>query len=458
MATKRLSKYDAIFYYTDNRRVAMQASVGILVDGPINVDRYLKWVSPRVDRMPVLSMTLKPSPLGLRLPAWTPVADFNVSSLIRDHTLPSPGNEDQLRSLFSELNHERFPLGKPLWRLHIINGLEHNRSALLLCWHHCMADAEGALEMFSVMLETTAIGDTPTRRVSRAGLTRETHRRRPLHGVRAMLSPLGRRRLGILGRYARLRTPKFPFTRPACGRMNTAWRHFPREDLRAISAAFETTATDVVLAALGAAMDSYAVKQDIEVTGTNLLLQVPANVRLPDKYGDLGNELTMLPGVVPLGIDDPVERLRRVAEYNRELKELDMATVIHGMMGAAFGLATPPGQALLCKMMVSKPFLHVARITGAPPQEHALMSSVMMPPIQYSVDGQPVTAFVNLIACQFNMGFVCSPVTYGGEVTFTLSVDADNMGDADDIMDGVMAAIKELRGLAENHAVAPSGS
>lgn len=448
MPIERLSKYDAIFYYSDTRRVAMQASVGISVDGPIDFERYLAWVSPRIENVPRMKMRLKPAPFGLRLPAWVAVNGFELREHIVSHRLDAPGTDDQLRGLIEDLIHQRLPHDKPLWRLHVVNGLEHNRAVLLLSWHHCMADAEGVFEMFQVLLETQKRESAPPNRVSKAGLTRLAHVRRPLHGLRAMLSRDGRRRLAVLARYARTRNRRFPFTRPVSGRVNVAWRQIPMEEFRAAGNTFGTTATDVVLAALGAAMDSYAAKQDIPVDGKCLLLQIPANVRLPDKYGELGNELTMLPGVVPLGMSDPVDRLRRVADYNRSLKELDMAAWIHGMMGVAFGIVTPPGQALLCKTMVSRPYLNFARMTGMPPQEHAIMSSVVMPAVIYSIDGQSVTGFINLIACQFNMGFAFSPVSYGDHVTLALSVDAENLGDSDSIMDDTMAALQELHTLA----------
>jgi WS/DGAT/MGAT family acyltransferase len=457
MPPERLSKFDAIFYYTDNRRAAMQVSVGFLVEGPIDFNRYLTWLAPRIDHMPTLRMMLKPFPLGLRLPAWMTPDVFDVSAHVTSHRLDPPGDEDQLKTQFTELVHQRLSFSRPLWHLHVINGVEGDRAALLLSAHHCIADAEGVMEMFRIFFETTPIGSEPASRVSSAGLAREAHADRPLHGLRAMFSPKGHRRMAIMGRYMRTRGPRFPFTRPVSGRVNIAWRHIPLQDLRMIAKAFGGTVTDVILAAMGGAMDSYAAKHNVPVEGTYLRLQVPANVRLPNKYGELGNELAMLPGVVPLGIKDPAERLQHVAKYNRALKDLDIAPMIHGMMGAAFGMATPPGQALLCRTMVSKPYLHLARVFGLPPQEHALVSSVVMPPVTYSIDGQQITAILNFVACQFNMGFVSSPLTYGDTVTLTLSTDAEHLGDTETIMDDAVSGVEELLSLAADRAATTPG-
>lgn len=449
VSTERLSIFDAIFYYTDNRRVAMQVSAGILVDGPIDFERYRAWLAPRIDRMPKLRMTLKPAPFALRLPAWTPDPDFDLDWHVQSHTLPSPGDDNQLRALFTELIHRRLPHDRPMWRLHVINGREHGRSALLSTSHHCIADAEGVMEMFNVFLESAPLGDAPAARASTGGRARETHTLRPLHGMRSLMSRDGRRRLTELARYMRTRAPRFPFTRPVSGRVNIAWRQIDLDTIRRPAKAFGATATDVILAAAGAAMDSYAEKHGVAVNGKRLLLQVPANVRLPNKYGQLGNELAMLPGVVPLGIADPVERLQRVAAYNRKLKELDMAPLIHGLMDRSFRMATPPGQALLCRTMVSKPYLHAARVLGLPPREHGLVSSVVMPRVKYAVDGQPVTGFINIMASQFNFGFGLSPVTYDGRVTFGLSVDAKHFGASPDgVLQEVVSGINALSNLA----------
>jgi len=68
----RLSAIDAIFYYSDNRRVAMQASVAILVDGPVDFARYRDWLAPRVEAAPKLRMALRAAPLDLlRYPSKT---------------------------------------------------------------------------------------------------------------------------------------------------------------------------------------------------------------------------------------------------------------------------------------------------------------------------------------------------------------------------------------------------
>jgi hypothetical protein len=332
--------------------------------------------------------------------------------------------------------------------MHVINGREGNRTALFLVAHHCMADAEGMMEMLKVLFEVTPTAEGQPARVSSAGLVRQTHAQKPLHGLRALSSRDGRRRLSAMRQYMRTPAARLPFVRPVSGSVDIAWRQFPLQDVRAIAKTFGSTVTDVILAAFGAAIDVYASGVGADVNGKYLLLQVPANVRLPNKYGELGNELAMLPGIVPLGITDPVQRLRAIADYSRSLKELDMAAFLHGIMGTAFGIATPPGQAFLCRTMASRPYLNLARRIGLPPQEHALVSSIVLPPVTYSIDGQRITAFLNFVACQFNMGFVSSPVTYGDTVTITLSVDAENLRDADAVMNATANAIEVLGVLA----------
>lgn len=444
MTVERLSKYDAIFYYTDTRRTAMQVSVAYLFAGPIDFDCYFNWVAPRLERLPRMRMVVKPAPLNLRRPQWIPAADFDLSEHIVPHTLAAPGDDAQLRALIRELIHKRLPFTKPLWQLHVVNGVEGGGSVLLYRAHHCMADASAILEIMRAMMEATPVGDVTQLPPTRGGVAREAHAQRPLHGFRAWLTPNGRKRLGVLARFALARGARFPFTRPASGRMDVLWHRIPLAEVRGVSKAFDATVTDVILAALGSAMDAYAERERVSVRGKSLLLQIPANVRMPNQYGELGNELTMLPGLVPLGIGDPVERLRRVAAFNRTLKELDMAPVMHGLMGAAFGAATPLGQAIICRLMVSKSYLYFARLAGLPPKEHALVSSIVMPPFTYSVGGQPLTGNVNIIAGQFNMGLALSPVVYDDGVMLTLSVDAENLGSPAPIMEDILAALAEL--------------
>lgn len=447
--TERLTKYDAIFYYTDSDRVPMQANVAILVDGPIDYDTYFEWISNRIDAVPRMKCTLRPTPFHVRLPAWTPAASFNLDDHVFHEILPEPGDDDRFKALLTDLINRRIPLDRPLWRLHVVSGLADGRSALVLRWHHCMADAEGTLEILKSLLETRLPDDDSAGGISQAGRVRNERAQRALARPGSTLSREGRLRLARLVEYARTPGPDLPFFKPVTGRMTVAWRHLPLAQFRSIARAADATVSDVVLAALGSAVERFARNNDIAVDGAYFRVQVPANVRLPNKYGDLGNELAMLPGVVPLGLDDPLERLRRVAAYNRELKALNMAGAMHGLMGPAFGVATPPGQALLCRLSVSRPYLNLARRLQLPPHEHALMTSIVLPPAKYSVQGHCVTAMVNFVACQFNMGFVSSAVTYNDEVTLTLSADEDNLGDAERMIDYAVDGIDELKQAVE---------
>ncbi len=73
--------------------------------------------------------------------------DIDMEYHVRHLALPKPGGERELGQLISRLHSQRLDLGKPLWELHIIGGLEGNRFALYIKMHHCIVDGVSATKL-----------------------------------------------------------------------------------------------------------------------------------------------------------------------------------------------------------------------------------------------------------------------------------------------------------------------
>ena len=93
-----------------------------------------------------------------------------------------------------------------------------------------------------------------------------------------------------------------------------AFADAPLADLRAVKDAFGGTVNDVVLAAVAGALRAWLHHRGLRTAGLELQAGVPISVA-PDDPDDVapGGRLIQVVVPLPVGVSDPVERLRSCA-------------------------------------------------------------------------------------------------------------------------------------------------
>ena len=69
--------------------------------------------------------------------------------------LPPPGDDRQLKRLCGRIFSQQLDRGKPLWEIWFVEGLEHDRFALVSKVHHCMIDGVSGNDLLQVLLSLT---------------------------------------------------------------------------------------------------------------------------------------------------------------------------------------------------------------------------------------------------------------------------------------------------------------
>src|SRR5581483_12091513 len=82
---------------------------------------------------------------------------------------------------------------------------------------------------------------------------------------------------------------------------------------------------DVVLAVVAGALGRHMRLHGHDTDGVELKAMVPVSVRADVEKGALGNRVAAMWAPLPVGITDPVQRLRKVSESMREVKESGQA-------------------------------------------------------------------------------------------------------------------------------------
>lgn len=77
---------------------------------------------------------------GLGLPRWTLADDFDLADHLFYRQLPAPGNRRVLNRIAGELHTPKMDRDRPMWEMHLLDGMEGNRFAIYTRLHHAYAD------------------------------------------------------------------------------------------------------------------------------------------------------------------------------------------------------------------------------------------------------------------------------------------------------------------------------
>jgi diacylglycerol O-acyltransferase / wax synthase len=140
----------------------------LLLDQEIEVDRLVGALETAAQLVPRLRQRVKPAVLGLGVPSWVAVDDFDVHDHFRVvKTTPKRGRRPRLAPTdllaevldqVSEFAEQPFDRERPLWESAYIAPLAARRSALVVKMHHSLADGIGGIALLDAILDASRSG------------------------------------------------------------------------------------------------------------------------------------------------------------------------------------------------------------------------------------------------------------------------------------------------------------
>ena len=94
-------------------------------------------------------------PGGLTQPVWVDDTSFDPAWHVRHATLPAPGGDAELAAFVAREFSRRLDRSRPLWELHVVDGLADDRVALVPKMHHALVDGVAAIDVGTVLLDPT---------------------------------------------------------------------------------------------------------------------------------------------------------------------------------------------------------------------------------------------------------------------------------------------------------------
>jgi diacylglycerol O-acyltransferase / wax synthase len=450
----RLSAVDAAFLHQESPTTQMHIGGVIVLEGPPPPFTELRdHVRSRLPLVPRYRQKLAAPPLGLGRQLWIDDPAFNLDYHLRHTALPRPGGDDELRRLVGRLFAQRLDRTKPLWELWYVEGLAAGRTALISKTHHALVDGISGVDLATVLFDLDpephpTARDTwqPRPEPTGAELAAASLRnaaRLPFRGIEALGRVPGelaeaREAIEGLGEvvWAGLNPP--PQT-PLNVRIGPHRRFevapASLADFKEIKDAFGGTVNDVVLAVVAGALQRWFHARGLRTENLELRAGVPVSVRTADERGAMGNRLTQLVAPLPIGLRDPVERLRLISEAMAGVKESKQALGAQVIAGAQ-EFAPPTLLAQASRLNFSTRFFNL------------LVTNVPGPQLPLYVLGRRIEAVFPVPFLAGDRALAIAVMSYDGGMGFGLLGDYDAMADLLIVATGIEDAIAELLALA----------
>ena len=272
---------------------------------------------------------------------WERDEHIDMDYHVRHSALPAPGRYRELFALASRLHTTLLDRTRPLWELHIIEGLQSGQFAVYNKIHHAAIDGTGAMHITRAMCSEDPddrSGYTPFSQAAydnykrlRYGSSSRPQRRPTERNLRNVLEALKQqydssvhlgtalRRFGLafIGRSGNLAVPWHNVPRTSLnthvsGARRFVAQSFDFERVRAVCEAMDATVNDVLLAICAGALRRYLLVRD-ELPLHSLKAMAPVSLRAE---GDLEstNAVGFITADMATNIYDPEKRLRTIQE------------------------------------------------------------------------------------------------------------------------------------------------
>ncbi|MBW2272852.1 MAG: wax ester/triacylglycerol synthase family O-acyltransferase [Deltaproteobacteria bacterium] len=451
----RLSAQDTSFLYIENECNPMHIGVVAIFEGPApHHDEIEEMVSSKLHLVPRYRQRVRFVPFEIGRPIWCDDPHFNLRYHVRHSALPSPGAGSQLRTLVGRVMSQQLDRAKPLWEMWVVEGLEKERWAILSKVHHSMVDGIAGTDLLSVIMDDEPdrehpaphwwraapppsalelLGDAIQEKLSsprEAFAALRTAVEAPRRALRT-LSELG----DGLGSFSRLSDSELDssLNGPIGPHRRWCWSETTLSEVKRIREAHGGTVNDIVLAAITRGFRALLLSRDEEVEDRVVRTLVPVSVRRRDERGSYNNRVAAIFAELPVGIEDPLERLGAIREQMKHLKAHHQAVAAETLT-ALTGFAPPMLLALAGRLFADVEQHSVQTVTtNVPGPQRTLYAA-----------GRPMLTAYPYVPLAVSIRVGIAIFSYAGQLTFGVTGDYDGAPDIEVLAEGIGAGIEEL--------------
>lgn len=378
---------------------------------------------------------IQPS-LSFLSPYWKDDPSFDIDAHLHRIALPDPGDQATLEELVNDFMSMPLDYSKPLWQIHLVE--YYGDGCALLCrLHHCIADGIALMRVLLSLTDDEADdwqnedSESGTVQVSDYNKNRPSSSKKWLRKGLNVLSDPSRTaeamKLGIECSYALahlLSLSPDPVT-PYKGKLGVmkrcSWSQpIALKDVNAVGRFTGGTINDVLLGAVTGALGRYLRSRGEPIGGLDFRAVVPVNLRSPEEPLKLGNAFGLVFLPLPVGIDDPLDRLLELKKRMDQIKGTPEAIVAFGILNA-IGVTPAEIEDMVVNLFGTKATAVMTNVPG--PKE-----------IRYFA-GRPIKGFMFWVPQSGRLGLGVSILSYAGEVLVGMATDAGLVPDPESLVE-----------------------
>ena len=438
-----------------DRHVSLAIGAISVLAGPMpDFDSLAVGLAERILSVPRFRQVLRTQPLDLGAPRWVDDTNLDISHHVRRAALPRPGDDAALFRWVAEVMERRLDRDRPLWECWIVDGLQHNRWAILMKVHHCIADGIAATHLLARLCDNGGGGTFATairaaHEPARGGLRLPALTLNPIDWI----AGAWRTSLGVTTAAAQVLQGAAEIAsgllRPAAassltGPVSTMRRYatveVSLEDVARVCDRFEVTINDVALAAITDSFRTMLIRRGEQPQRNSLRTLVPVSVRSYDAADKTDNRVSVMLPYLPVEKADPVQQLRTVHARLTKAKASGQRQAGNIFVSAANAIPFP-FTAWTVRALSRLPQRGVV----------TLATNVPGPRKRLRVMGREVIRLLPIppLALQLRTGIAI--MSYADRLVFGIIGDYDAAPDVDELANGIGRAVARLTAISAGH-------
>ena len=440
MAAERMSRVDTAWLRMDND-VNLMTILGVwLLTPAITLTALRERITEKLLKYDRFRQKAVQESMGAQ---WVFDANFDIDRHVVPATLPRRkglSQREALQLLCGELATTPFDHDHPLWQFHLVPHYEGG-SAVIVRMHHCIGDG---IALVSVVMSIADGGSDPPKRRRRAAAEGEEHDwlydavLKPLTGV--AVKAIGLYGDGVVKSLEMLAHPQQPLMSSVEmaktgyqvahdaaamalmpddsptqlkgkleGKKVVAWSEpMPLDLVKLVGKGLGCSVNDVLLSCAAGAIGDYLRDRGEDPEGKEIRAMVPVNLRPLDEAWKLGNRFGLAPLVLPIGIQNPIERVYAVRQRMTEMKGSYQPLMAFAILSVT-GLFIKPVQDAVLGLFSKK--------------TTAVMTNVPGPAVPLKLCGSTMRQTIFWVPASGDVGVGISILSYGGGVQFGLITD-----------------------------------
>jgi WS/DGAT/MGAT family acyltransferase len=466
---EQLSGLDATFINMETRNAPTHISSLMVYDqstapeGRVTFKGILANVESRLHLARCFRQKIVRVPFGFDHPYWIEAADFDLEFHVRHIALPKPGDWRQLCIQVARLHARPLDLGKPLWEMFVIEGLDEVEGlppgcfAILTKVHHAAIDGVSGMEVIAAIhdLEPDGKPVPPTEQwvpesepsfVELAMRSAVNNVQQPFRFARILSEAAPPAIKAFMERDSEADDDDEPTEVPRTRFNGKVSPHrvfeaasFSLANVKQIRRRVEgCTVNDVILATVGGGLRKY-LEHHLELPLETLSAFAPISTRTTDQTGKGGNQVSGMFVALHTDEADPVRRLERVFRTTTSSKELSQAVGARSMTDVT---QTMPGAlAGIAGRLVARTGL-MSRLT---PIAHCVVTNVPGPQVPLYSTGAKMIGSFGMGLPMAGIGLFHAVLSYNGAITVSVTGCRDQMPDPSFYAECIEESFRELR-------------